>query len=281
MTRVRSAAVFALLVPVALAGACSTDRTLYPPAGSLTLRIVDGGLGEQTSATPTLQAVRWTLDEASIDVQGYGEYGILGRVPCYATNNVLASTTLTTQCGGSPLSLTASGTREATVRIAFSEMELRRAWRPELPAGGDYDGDGVPNETDNCPIVPNPDQELATDSEHGVACGVIDPTTGSAADADTDADSVADTLDDCVWVADVDQVDSNGDGIGDACVRTTRVILDTVPFRLELPVAAFSLRSADVVTLVVDFDDTKSLVDCDPGMNVCRLDDSKITVSVR
>ena len=270
-----------LALAVGSLAACTSEKALYPPAGSLTLRLVDGGLGEQTSTTPSLQAVRWTLDEATIDIEGFGEHSFLGRTPCYATTNILASTTVANQCGGSTLSLSSREAWTATIRLAFSEMELRRAWRPSLPTGGDHDGDGIPNETDNCPVVPNADQELVSDTSHGVACGVLDPTSGTPSDPDTDADGLADGVDDCVWVADFDQADANGDGIGDACSRTTRLLLDSQPLRFELPAVSFSLETAGLITLAVDFDDTKTLIDCDPGMNVCRLDTSKITVAVR
>jgi len=58
---------------------------------------------------------------------------------------------------------------------------------------GDCDGDGVPDETDNCPGVSNADQ------------------------ADGDGDGVGDVCDNCPTVANTDQADRDGDGIGDAC----------------------------------------------------------------
>lgn len=61
---------------------------------------------------------------------------------------------------------------------------------------GDYDNDGVPNILDNCPTVPNPDQE------------------------DSDGDGVGDACDNCPDVYNPDQQDSNGNGIGDACETT-------------------------------------------------------------
>jgi hypothetical protein len=56
----------------------------------------------------------------------------------------------------------------------------------------DLDGDGVLDELDNCPSVPN-DQ------------------------ADTDGDGAGDACDNCPTVSNADQADTDADGVGDAC----------------------------------------------------------------
>jgi hypothetical protein len=64
----------------------------------------------------------------------------------------------------------------------------------DAPAGdADDDGDGVPNRSDNCPTVPNPDQ------------------------ADSDGDGVGDACDNCPTVPNPDQLDWNDNGVGDPC----------------------------------------------------------------
>jgi hypothetical protein len=55
------------------------------------------------------------------------------------------------------------------------------------------DGDGVPDEADNCISEPNPDQLNQDEDLFGNAC------------------------DNCVLVANPDQADADGDGIGDLC----------------------------------------------------------------
>lgn len=78
----------------------------------------------------------------------------------------------------------------------------------------DDDGDGVPDEEDNCPLVANPQQQDTDGDGLGDAC-----------DDDADGDGVPDTIDNCLGVPNPDQEDSNGDGIGDACERDANVVV--------------------------------------------------------
>jgi len=57
----------------------------------------------------------------------------------------------------------------------------------------DTDGDGVIDDCESCPYIPNPDQ------------------------ADGDADGIADACDNCPLEPNSGQADSDGDGLGDAC----------------------------------------------------------------
>lgn len=70
----------------------------------------------------------------------------------------------------------------------------------------DIDGDGVPNEGDNCPLIPNFDQADRDDDGTGDAC-----------DDDSDGDGIPDNGDNCPLVENSDQADRDGDGTGDAC----------------------------------------------------------------
>ncbi|MFQ5424860.1 MAG: thrombospondin type 3 repeat-containing protein [Phycisphaerae bacterium] len=67
----------------------------------------------------------------------------------------------------------------------------------------DTDGDGTADCNDGCPNDPN---KIAP----GV-CGCGTP------DTDTDSDGVADCNDNCPAVANADQADSDGNGVGDVC----------------------------------------------------------------
>ena len=70
----------------------------------------------------------------------------------------------------------------------------------------DSDGDGVADDSDNCPLVANANQEDSDGDGIGDAC-----------DPDRDGDGVDDAVDNCPGTPNADQEDSDGDGIGDAC----------------------------------------------------------------
>ena len=72
----------------------------------------------------------------------------------------------------------------------------------------DADGDGIADETDNCPAIANPDQ---TDTDNDGIGDECDPLT------DTDNDGIADDTDNCPAIANPDQTDTDNDGIGDEC----------------------------------------------------------------
>ncbi|SDL10041.1 Thrombospondin type 3 repeat-containing protein [Salinimicrobium catena] len=110
----------------------------------------------------------------------------------------------------------------------------------ETPPPGDDDDDGVPNDDDNCPLIPNPDQANSDDDSHGDACDNC-PLDTNEDQADTDEDGVGDECDICPGyddAADMDedgipddcdncpnvwnptQLDTDGDGEGNACDQT-------------------------------------------------------------
>lgn len=74
----------------------------------------------------------------------------------------------------------------------------------------DSDGDGVPNNIDNCVSVANPDQMDEDNDGIGDACD-------EGADIDTDGDTIPDVIDNCIDIANTDQADDDNDGIGNAC----------------------------------------------------------------
>jgi spore coat protein CotH len=93
--------------------------------------------------------------------------------------------------------------RSAAIRAQLSAPDDETA----PPADdGDRDGDGVPDDDDNCPDAANPGQENSDGGSSGNAC-----------DPDDDNDKVKDVDDNCDLVPNAGQADADGDGIGDAC----------------------------------------------------------------
>jgi len=99
----------------------------------------------------------------------------------------------------------------------------------------DVDLDGIPDAIDNCPTVPNLDQDNSDTDEHGDACDncplidnpdqsdVDNDGEGDVCDTDRDNDGVPNAADNCPYTANGplagpnDQLDTDGDGDGDVC----------------------------------------------------------------
>ncbi|MFK7985320.1 MAG: lamin tail domain-containing protein [Sandaracinaceae bacterium] len=95
--------------------------------------------------------------------------------------------------------------------------------------GDDMDGDGIANATDLCPNIFNPIRPLDNGAQadfdadgQGDACDPcpLDANTTSCTAAnpdDRDRDMILDTVDNCPNVANMDQADSDEDGVGNVC----------------------------------------------------------------
>jgi hypothetical protein len=82
-----------------------------------------------------------------------------------------------------------------------------------LVVKADTDGDGIADDTDNCPNDANSDQADADSDGVGDACDTVAPPPAP----DADGDGVADAQDNCPNDANPGQEDNDGDGAGDAC----------------------------------------------------------------
>jgi hypothetical protein len=82
----------------------------------------------------------------------------------------------------------------------------------------DLDADGILNELDNCPSIPN-DQTDTDGDGVGNACDNCS-VAANPEQEDGDGDGVGDACDNCADLANPDQADADGDGVGDACEDT-------------------------------------------------------------
>ena len=107
----------------------------------------------------------------------------------------------------------------------------------------DRDGDGVPNGTDNCPLVANPDQTDSDGDGTGDACE-SNPLPGS----DDDGDGVPNDTDNCKGIVNPDQADSNNNGIGDVCEqRALRAACSTSDSALVSSIAVYNNSKAALI----------------------------------
>ena len=84
----------------------------------------------------------------------------------------------------------------------------------------DNDGDGVLNNLDNCPSVPNADQANSDGDSRGNACDNC-PYVSNGDQADGDGDGRGNACDNCPATPNGGQADWDGDGRGDACDNCT------------------------------------------------------------
>jgi hypothetical protein len=122
----------------------------------------------------------------------------------------------------------------------------------------DRDCDGVPDGSDNCPTVDQPDQ-TDTDGDG----------LGNPCDTDDDGDGLSDDTDRCPLVADPTNADSDGDGLGDVC--------DACPQDVANDVDRDGV-CADVDNCPFDSNPAQENRDADAEGDLCDLDDGLIVV---
>lgn len=113
--------------------------------------------------------------------------------------------------------------------VPFRDSQVRGSSNyTGVPSEEDRDGDGIPDDADDCPTIFNPirpmDKGAQADADQdgiGDACDECpnDPDQGCAraTATDIDGDGVPNGLDNCPDAPNADQADRDKDGVGDAC----------------------------------------------------------------
>jgi hypothetical protein len=280
-----------LLAAVVSSIACQTLADPFLPTASLALEITNTSVGTQRAPLPAPQITVWNISEMSVHaLTDYnGTYAFLQAPPCTYQLNALAPLPLNRACALSGLSLEPGTPSTAVMRISISGLELRAAARPNIATGADPDGDGIPNGTDNCPIVFNPGQENGNkDTELvpvGDACSDLntaDPPAPTV--ADQDVDGVRDGIDNCLWYPnplvgeETIPTDANRDGIGDACERIAPVVLPAGQLTVECGVSFVPVASK-ISIFRLDFG-RSGVLTCDAGFTGCILDVSAMKLEL-
>lgn len=286
----RAARAFAVLATIATLLSCDTVEDPFPSQTNFDFEITNSQTATQLAPLPSPQIVNWQVDAMSAsDVTGYsGTYSFLYSGPCAYQLNALASVSFPVACRTSGLSLASGpGLVTATLQITISRLELRAAARPDLSNSADPDGDGVPNLSDNCPIVFNPDQANTNHGQESIlvgdACSGLD-AAGNPTIADQDLDGVPDRTDNCFWYAnprgpgETTPPDSDRDGIGDACERIAPVAFVNGPITIQCDNVSFTPLASSVAFFRMDFGRTGVLT-CDAGFTGCTINPNALKVS--
>ncbi|NJB86504.1 hypothetical protein GGR26_002272 [Lewinella marina] len=149
----------------------------------------------------------------NVTLDGTGSSDIDGNIASYAWSWEGGSTT-----GPQPQATFPAGSFEVTLTVtddlglSNSDQVTINVYDPSV----DTDNDGVPDASDNCPTVANPDQSLPVFYADFDGDGLGDPNDQVEA-CTAPANYVANADDRCPTVYDPTNADSDGDGIGDPC----------------------------------------------------------------
>ncbi|MFP4844325.1 thrombospondin type 3 repeat-containing protein [Winogradskyella sp. PE311] len=128
----------------------------------------------------------------------------------------------------------------------------------------DSDGDGVPNDADNCPDLANTDQADLDNDGIGDLC-----------DDDIDGDGILNDEDNCPTNANPDQTDFDGDGIGDECD-----VECTIGNSLDTPIEIASTGPTAEYLATIDITESLIITDVNVTVNINHTWDSDLNISL-
>jgi hypothetical protein len=278
---------------VLVSAACDTvSDVIVDQIGTTQLYFIDSNLQPQSVTDPgsTIQAVGLVVGSADLlirdqeaDLRFYDVAASAEDNRCDFVDSFRTLTSVFGKCGsGIVIDADEVNAVEVTVRLSGAVTVVRAA---PPPFREDYDADGITNDQDVCPFVPDPDQTDSNEDGIGNACTY---TSGGIAYLDSDGDGIRDSTDNCIWRYNPDQEDLGGilksidtdslDGVGDACDEDVLIASASVT-DLELgPVELLQPQNAKSY-LIVDLRSDESL-SCDFGAGTCTLDPSKIRFCV-
>jgi len=157
-----------------------------------------------------------------------GAYSVSGLIPgTYYVHYILPSGfTFTLLDQGADDLLDSDPSPETGRTATFPLTDSRVLNNLDVGLRADTDGDGTPDDEDDCPEDP------AKTEPGDCGCGVMDadsdgdgipdcddncPDVANASQADSDGDGIGNECDNCPFAANADQADTDGDGVGDAC----------------------------------------------------------------
>jgi len=281
------------LLALAATGCEEADDSIVIDVGTTRLLLADSDLASQIVevglAEHTVQVMWWKNVQIADLILGGVEIDLKFGESCSFENTSVVLPRGNGKCAGGVVIDADGETRAATLSL-LTTIWVYRAEPIDLPLTEDFDGDGLRNGADNCPLIDNPDQTDTGMKGFGDACSFF--FLGGQA-LDSDGDAIPDIVDNCAHVPNPGQEDTMGvghepfpaglggvpDGIGDVCTQQEAQVMvggnPDVSLTLTLEPDGLLQPFRGNSFLTVDFKDQVSLV-CDWAAKTCEIDPSQI-----
>jgi hypothetical protein len=269
---------------------CSVIDDDVVEVGVLRLYPVHPAQGLPVLGEAGVQLAVWEISSATIVFPDITS-DLAEKGPCIHFQSYISLTAIEGECSRGASVAVYETPVDATISLTTT-LDISRITPVDLSMGGDLDGDGVLNEDDNCPMVPNGGDEqleVVTDAfgdEIGLACA-FDSTGGVGEDRvyflDSEIDAVPDIADNCPFHDNPLQENTSDyapDGIGDACTDEATVSMGgETAIDLMLELTAISPEPFQQL-LVLDFGSDITGWNCNWNAGTCELDPASVRACV-